>query len=83
MLGPKMNMRLGICPLCKLPVNLNDHFCGLTLGKMDMNKELVKIDSEECVLIPLTLVMDLYAMAIIADNKQVIEGLKKAIKGEK
>lgn len=35
------------------------------------------------ILIPLSLVMDLYAMAVIADNKQVIEGLKKAIKGEK
>lgn len=38
---------------------------------------------EPSILIPLSLVMDLYAMAIIADNKQVIEGLKKAIKGEK
>jgi hypothetical protein len=34
-------------------------------------------------LIPLSLVLDLYAMAVISDNKEVIVGLKKAIKGEK
>lgn len=36
---------------------------------------------EPSVLIPLTLIMDLYAMAVIADNKEVIEGLKKVLKG--
>ena len=38
---------------------------------------------EPSMLIPLSLVMDLYAMATIADSKEVLEGLKKAIKGEK
>ena len=38
---------------------------------------------EPSMLIPMSLVLDLYAMAVIADNKEVLEGLKKAIKGEK
>ena len=51
---------------------------------LDMRNDLtIQKTQEPCMLIPLSLIMDLYAMAVVADNKEVLEGLKKAIKGER
>lgn len=51
---------------------------------LDMRADVpIQRTQEPSLLVPLSLVLDLYAMAVIADNKEVLEGLKKAIKGEK
>lgn len=51
---------------------------------LDMRNELatIKHTQEPSMLVPLSLIMDIYVMAVTSGNKEVVDGLKKVIRGE-
>lgn len=88
----KMNMRYGVCTSCNQSCNLNTHVCipsgGIyqpqTLaGKVEMLSELQLMKPAELkVLIPITLLIDLYAEVAMIGRKDLMDAIKKAFNNE-